>query len=428
MIELRVPGDKSIAHRVLILSGLANGTSRLEGLPHSTDVASTVGSLRRLGVPIAGDPPAPVVVQGPTRWIDPGGQLDCGNSGTTARLLTGLISGLGRGAELTGDASLRARPMDRVVYPLQAMGARIRYLADQDRLPIRILPRASGNLRSLRYRPRVSSAQVKSALLLAAVCSRVEVEINHVHGSRDHTERLLSEMGAPVGYCSDEDGQRAHFAPDDWDGLLRPLELTVPGDVSSASFLVAAALLGGREVRVSGVGLNPTRTGFLDVLHEMGCPVRALPTGHVAGEPVGDLVVRPASPRPFRFGGAMIPRLIDEIPMLAVLAATADGQSEFRGAGELRHKESDRLALLATNLRSIGVDCDELEDGLRIRGGEVPPAGLVRTAGDHRMAMAFGVLARLPGAALEIDDPECVNVSYPSFWRDLDRVLSPQSA
>lgn len=423
MLELRVPGDKSIGHRWLMVAALAEGCSRLSGLPDSADMGATIRVLRSVGARITGAPPDPLVVEGPMMWRTPSGPLDCGNSATTARLLIGLLAGAGREALVTGDASLRRRPMDRVAYPLQAMGARIRYLEATDHVPVLVEGRASGSLRPLRYRPRVSSAQVRSALLLAAVASRTGLEVIDRRESRDHTERVLAHLGAPVLWETGEAGLRVAFDPEEWDGSLSAFSDTAPGDLSSAAFLIVAALLSGRSVRVRSVGLNPGRVGFLEVIRGMGADVRTTTGQTVAGEPVGDIEVRPGSLRPFRIGEDLVPRIIDELPALAVLATRADGVSEIRGAGELRYKESDRLRQLRVNLECLGVPCEETSDGLRVGRAASPLKGRVATGGDHRIAMAFGVLSRLPANELTIDDRRCVAVSYPGFWTDLDRVL-----
>ena len=305
-----VPGDKSIAHRFLILSSLAEGESILSGVPSSLDVASTISCLRALGATIEDSEDGMIRVPGPARWKAPSLALDCGNSGTTARLLTGLLAGLGIEAQLRGDSSLSERPMDRVVYPLQAMGARITYADRPDRLPLRVEGRATGGLRSLRYRPRVSSAQVRAALLLAALAGRTDLEIVDRLRPRDHTERILRAMGAPVVSERVGSGERIHLVADSWDGGLAPLRATVPGDVSSAAFLVVAALLAGRPLTIRGVGLNPTRAGFLRVVEEMGAGVEVCETGVQAGEPVGDITVRPSNLRPFVVHEALVPQLI----------------------------------------------------------------------------------------------------------------------
>lgn len=424
MRRIAPPGDKSISHRALLLAPLASGPSRLRGLLAAGDVQSTARALRALGVRIPELRGAEVEIRGPVPLRSPPDALDCGNSGTLARLLVGLLAGLGLAARLDGDPSLRSRPMDRVAYPLQAMGARISYLERPGRLPLLVEARASGSLRPLRHRLRVASAQVKSGLLLAGLAGRVRVEVVEPGRSRDHTERMLAAMGAPVTFRPEGAGARATLDPEGWDGRLRPLDLRVPGDPSSAAFLIAAALLVGRPIRVEGVLLNPTRTGFLEVLREMGARVEEEPTGEEAGEPVGDLVVRPGPLGPFDIGPEMVPRLVDEVPALAVLAARAAGVSRLAGAAELRVKESDRLAALAANLGALGVPCRELSDGLEVAGTEAPLEGTVVTGGDHRIAMAFGALAAAPGCRVQVDDTDCAALSYPRFWEDLRAVVA----
>lgn len=406
-----------------MLAPLARGTTVVRGLLDAADVRSTAAAMRALGAAIPDLGPGEARIRGPADFRDPGEPLHCGNSGTTARLLAGLVSGLGREAVLDGDDSLRARPMDRVVYPLQALGARIEYLEGDDRLPFRVRRRATGSLRPLRHRPAVASAQVKSCLLLAGLASGTRVEVVEPGRSRDHTERLLRAMGAPVRFGPEGEGGRAEIArAEDGGHRLEPLDVTVPGDASSAAFLTAAALLGAGDVRLEGVGLNVTRTAWVEVLRRMGGMVTVEETGDEAGEPVGDLVVEPSSLRAFEIGPREVPRLLDEVPVLAVLAARADGTSVIRGAEELRVKESDRLALVASNLEDLGVRCRELEDGLEIVGDDGPLEGRVETGGDHRIAMAFGLLAAVPGCRVEVDDPACVEVSYPGFWSDLERL------
>lgn len=418
---LRPPGDKSISHRVLMLAGLADGTSRVENLLDAADVRSTAAVLRGIGARIPEDWSGTVELPGGASWRDAGAVLDCGNSGTTARLGAGLVAGLGRAAVLDGDASLRRRPMDRVVYPLQAMGARIRYEGETGRLPISLSARATGSLRTLRHRPRVASAQVKSCLLLAGLASGTRVEVVEPGRSRDHTERLLRAMGAPIAFGPEGEGARALLEPEDGRPPLSPLRMRVPGDPSSAAFLVAAALLAGRSARVEGVSLNPTRTGYLEVLRRMGARIRTEETGEEGGEPVGDLVVEPSELRGVEVPPSAVPRLLDEVPILAVLGARAEGTLAIRGAEELRVKESDRLALVAGNLEALGVSCRETADGLEVAGSGSPLSGEVLTEGDHRIAMAFAVLGTAPGCRIRVDRPECVGVSYPGFWEDLSR-------
>ncbi len=426
MIELRPPGDKSITHRALILASLAAGESRVRGASCSDDARATAGALAALGYPMPELTSEEMRLPGPGTLGVPAASVDCRNSGTSARLLAGTLAGLGIETTLDGDASLRARPMHRVVYPLQAMGARIEYLEASGRLPLRIHGRASGALRPLRHRPRVASAQVKSAILLAGITARVAVEVLEPGSSRDHTERLLEAMGAPVETTPGDGGAgRVRLDPAGWDGRLEPLRLEVPGDISSAAFLIGASLLSRRPARLADVGLNPTRTGFLEILEDMGAPIEYRVARASCGEPIGDIAVSPPERlRPFRVAGERLPTLIDEIPLLAVLAVRAEGRSEIRDAAELRVKESDRIGRLAAGLTALGVECEEKPDGLVISGTPRTLAGRIETAGDHRIAMAFGVLGADPAVQVELDDPDCASISYPGFWTDLETFRS----
>ena len=315
--------------------------------------------------------------------------------------------------------------MDRVVYPLQSMGGRITYAERRDRLPVVLEERASGSLRVLRYRGRVASAQVKSALLLAGLGAGVEVEVREPGVSRDHTERMLSSLGVPIEFGPLEDGGARVLLVGDPDRVGLPgFDLTVPGDISSASFLIAAGLLTGQPVYIDGVGLNETRTGFLNVIRRMGAVVTERIVETRLGEPVGSLEVVPGRLEAFEIEAEDVPILVDEIPVLAALASRARGVSRISGAGELRVKESDRLAGLAGNLGAIGVECRERPDGLIIEGSNRSLTGKVQTRGDHRIAMAFGSLGRSPGCAIEVDDTACVEGSYPGFWTDLDQLAA----
>ncbi len=419
-----VPGDKSISHRALILGALADGPSVLEGVPASGDVESTRSALASLGADSTRGGEGRIAVAGAASWRSPREAIDCGNSGTTARLLLGLLVGLGRGARLDGDESLRRRPMDRVVYPLQAMGGKLSWIGSRDRLPVLVEPRASGALRVLRYRSRVASAQVKSSLLLAALSSGTEVEVREPAVTRDHTERMLAALGAPIEFGPIPDGgARAALQGRADPPGIPGFQLQVPGDLSSAAFLVVAALLAELPVRIEAVGLNPTRTGFLDRLRAMGADLEVRVLEHRLGEPVGFIDVRPSGLRPLEIVAETAPACIDEIPVLAVLAARVPGVSRIRGASELRVKESDRLARIGSGLRDLGVACDEGPDGLTIEGTDRALKGTVRTAGDHRVAMAFAVLGCAPGCEIEVDDPACVDISYPGFWSDLRRLV-----
>ena len=365
-------------------------TSRIEGALTSLDAASSARVLRQLGVTVSPlGQGRDITVTGRGRFRRPASVLHCGNSGTTTRLLLGLLAAHPFSATLTGDRSLRRRPMRRVTVPLELMGARFGF-AGNDGLPLTV---RGGALRSLRYELPVSSAQLKSALMLAGVAAGVPVEVREPAGrSRDHTERMLRAFG----YAVEDDGEWIRFLPT---GSLEATRYAIPGDPSSAAFLVGAALLAeGGVLRIRDLCLNPTRTGFLRVLARMGADVAVEQVREAAGEPVGDLVVRPTALSATEVAPGEIPGLIDEIPLLSVLAARAEGTTIFREVGELRVKESDRLALLASNLRAVGARAEARGNTLSVEGGGATPAGRVVTAGDHRLAMAFAVLGTLPGA------------------------------
>jgi 3-phosphoshikimate 1-carboxyvinyltransferase len=329
--------------------------------------------------------------------------------------------------------------MDRVVYPLQAMGARVRYLAREGSLPVELEARRSGSLRPLSHRPRVASAQVKSGLLLAGLTAGVRVEVREPAPTRDHTERLLRALGVAVGSEASPAGvPTIRIDPVDRGHRLSLPSVSVPGDFSSAAFLLAACWLGTGAVEVRGVGLNATRTGLLSVADEIGARYEvdrradafagSAELGGPAEEPVGTVRAWPARLRAFEVDGRLLSSLVDEVPVLAVLAARASGVSRIRGAEELRRKESDRLAVLAHNLTAIGVSCRERPDGLDIEGTAEALAGRARPDGDHRIAMAFGALGVSPGCEISIEEPECVSVSYPGFWQDLERIGRSEAA
>lgn len=416
IVEMRVPGDKSISHRALILGALAEGTSQVRGLLAGEDAHSTAAVLRALGAPI-GELPADgeelaIVGRGLGGLEAPAEVLDCGNSGTTARLLLGLLAGQPFAATVTGDASLRSRPMRRVTEPLARMGARFDELGEPDRLPIRV---TGGPLRPLAYASPHASAQVKSALLLAGLAGRVETRVTEPYRSRDHTERMLRAMGAEVTLVTGEDGSPGVvLTPPE---RLEPLRMTVPGDFSSAAFFIALGLLApAGEVRLRGVGVNPTRTGLLAVLERMGAEIELGAVEEAGGEPVADIVVRPSALRGTRVTGEELPAMIDEVPVLAVLAARAEGETVVTGGAELRVKETDRITALVSNLRAIGVEAEELADGLVVRGMDAPVGGAVESRHDHRIAMAFGVLGAWSGRPIHVDDPGVAEISYPGFW------------
>jgi 3-phosphoshikimate 1-carboxyvinyltransferase len=426
VVKLTVPGDKSLTQRSLILAALADGESRLSGLLHGGDAESTAGALRALGAEI-GDLPADgseIVVRGVglAGLREPARELDLGNSGTGTRLLLGVMAGTPIRATLTGDASLSARPMGRVTEPLARMGARFEHGGPAGRLPLTVV--GARPLTPLVWASPVASAQVKSAILLAGLTGRASVSVTEPRRSRDHTERLLASVGVPVTAGAAEGGWRVSMTdpPDRIDAL----DFAVPGDVSSAAFVLAIAVLGGAgpSLTVTSVGLNPTRTAFLDVLGRMGARVSVEPDAEAWGEePVGQVTIGPAALRAVDVGAEEVPRLIDELPLVAALGATAEGVTSIRGAEELRAKESDRITAMVENLRAVGVRAEERPDGLDVEGTDAPLRGSVRTRGDHRIAMAFGVLGAVAGNRIEIDDRGAADVSFPGFWSLLDRLV-----
>jgi 3-phosphoshikimate 1-carboxyvinyltransferase len=408
---VRPPGDKSISHRVLMLAALAKGKSELSGLLTGDDVKSSARVLRQLGVKISTIRDSAVQVSG-SRLLAPGSRLNCGNSGTTARLMLGILAGQNFAATLTGDASLRRRPMRRITEPLKAMGADIKERGDGLPLTIR-----GGKLRGLNYKSPVPSAQVKSAILLAGLTAKVPVTIREPYRSRDHTERLFAHLGLAI---HERDGAISYHPA----AISIPaFQLSVPGDPSSAAFMVAAAVLAeGGELTIENVGVNPTRTGFLVVLERMGSHVERVNLRDEGGEPVADLLVRPATLKGTEVTAAEIPTLVDEVPVLAVLASRANGTTVFRDVGELRVKESNRLELMAENLRGLGVRAEALGNDLHVEGTEKPPRGRVDTASDHRLAMAFAVLGTAAGANVKLSEKKSVAISYPGFFADLKRI------
>ena len=425
-MSVRVPGDKSITQRALILAALAEGESRLRGLLHGGDAESTAGALRALGASI---PPLPadggeIRVQGVGLGglRTPAGPLDLGNSGTGTRLLTGVLAGSGITATLDGDASLRSRPMARVTEPLTGMGASFEFAGAPDRLPLIVHGRRP--LSPIDWSSPVASAQVKSAILLAGLVGGTFALLTEPRRSRDHTERLFAEVGAAVISHAAAGGWRVELR--DPPERVRALDFDVPGDVSSAAFLLALAALGGageEGLTIEAVGLNPTRTAFLDALRRMGVPVSVETTSpEGAPEPVGRVTVGRAELRGIEVAGDEVAGLIDELPLLAVLGARASGETRISGAAELRTKESDRIAATVSNLRALGVDADELPDGMVVRGTSAPLEGRARSWHDHRIAMAFAVLGATEGARVELDDLAVANVSFPGFAALLERV------
>ena len=400
--EVRLPGDKSISHRALILGALAGGTSHVRGLSQGADVKSTAACLRALGVH-ASD--SEVRGSGRNGLHAADGPLDCGNSGTTMRLLAGVLAAQKFASELVGDASLSGRPMDRVIAPLREMGAR----ADWPPLVVG----GSVPLHGIEHRPSVPSAQVKSAVLLAGLFARGTTAVVEATPTRNHTELMLTAMGANLSI----EGGRVEVKASE----LEPIDIDIPGDVSAASFwMVAGGLVPGSRIRVPQSGVNPTRTAFVDLLRASGFNIAVTHERSVAGEPVGDLEVGAAGEvRPVSVTGDMAAEMIDELPVLAVAATQLPGTSRITGAVELRVKESDRIAAMADGLASMGADITALDDGWVINGPRRLEGARVRSHDDHRVAMALAVAGLIADGTTEIEGAECVSVSYPAFFEQL---------
>ena len=427
---LAVPGDKSISHRSLILNAMARGTARVTGLSNGEDVMSTMACLKAMGVEITGalhphpSPPpegegiVTIVGRGPV-LEEPADILDAGNSGTSIRLLSGLLAAQPFLTVITGDGSLRSRPMRRIVEPLRLMGAQVMGRQNGSLAPLAI---RGGSLNGIEYDLPVASAQVKSCIMLGALSADGETVIHQPALSRDHTERMVSAMGASI----EENGLALRVKP----GPLAAVDIAVPGDISSAAFWIVAGLCHpNARVLVKGVGLNPSRTGIIDALQAMGAgnSLQLLNERTEGGEPVADVLATTAELRGTEIGGDMIPRILDEAPILAVAACFATGETVIRDAAELRVKESDRIATTVGELSRLGADIEAREDGMVIRGTGRLTGAPCRSHGDHRLAMSMAVCGLLADGGVEIHGSNDAAVSYPSFWDDLN-ILAPGCA
>lgn len=411
--SVTVPGDKSISHRALILASQARGKSRISGLSRGEDVRDTARALGALGVPSGrwGDEPYALDGMGPGGWKEPSDVLDFGNSGTGVRLMAGMLSAHPFFSVLSGDSSLRRRPMKRIVEPLRRMGASIEGRQKGSFLPLAVMGKT---LQGISYRTPVASAQIKSAVILAGLLGRGTTEVTEPAPSRDHTERMLRYLGVELEL---EGGTVRLRGGQGWEAR----DLLVPGDPSSAAFLLAAALITpDSEVTVRGVCVNGTRTGFLDILGEMGADISFDGRREVCGEPAADITARSCSLRGVSVPKSLVPRAIDEFPILAAIALFAEGKTVISGAKELRVKESDRIRTMASELGRIGGRVEEREDGLVIAGGNPLTTASCSSHGDHRVAMALAVAGCAIGGGLSVEDTSCVKTSFPTFWHTLE--------
>lgn len=406
--SLTIPGDKSVSHRSVMFAALADGTSHIEGFLEGEDTRATARIFSQLGVRIETPSPSQRIVHGV--GIDglkaPEAPLDCGNAGTGMRLLAGLLAGQAFDCTLIGDESLSGRPMRRVTGPLSQMGARID-TQDDGTPPLHV--HGGQTLHGIDFASPVASAQIKSAVLLAGLYAQGETRVVEPHPTRDYTERMLSAFGVDIEFSPGEarlrGGQR-----------LRATDIVVPADFSSAAFyLVAASIIPGSELRLKQVGLNPRRTGLLHALRLMGADITEENPAEQGGEPVADLVVRYAPLKGARIPEALVPDMIDEFPALFVAAAAAEGKTVVSGAAELRVKESDRLAAMATGLRALGMQVDETEDGATLHGGARLGSGTIESHGDHRIAMAFAIAGQISDGEVRINDIANVATSFPDF-------------
>jgi len=412
--DLTVPGDKSISHRSIMLGAIANGITTVRGFLRGEDNMSTMHAFRSMGVRIDDD--------GETLSIhglglhglqEPGDVLDCGNSGTTIRLITGLLSGQSFFSVVTGDQYLRKRPMKRVVEPLTRMGARILGRNQGSLAPLAI---SGGLLKAIDYQSPVSSAQIKSSIMLAGLYADGETTVREPSLSRDHSERMFRQFGASLEGFEGGVTVRGGFE-------LTAQEVSVPGDISSAAFFIVAALITpNSEIIIRNVGVNPTRTGVIDILKAMGGDIELLDQRELSGEPVADILVRSSKLKGISISGSVVPRAIDEFPAVCVAAACAEGVTSVRDAKELRVKETDRITAMAKNLRILGAEVAETDDGMDITGVERLAGGEVESFGDHRIAMSLSVAALVAANEITINDVDCVATSFPTFFQLLEKV------
>ena len=413
--EISVPGDKSISHRSLMFASLARGKSQISGLLQGEDCLATLKAFRALGVQIDTQDSTRLSVQGVglDGLKEPANVIDCGNSGTTMRLISGILAAQPFFSVLTGDQYLRKRPMRRIVEPLTRMGARIYGRDQHNRAPLAIV---GGALKPIDYSSAIASAQVKSAVLLAGMQTQGTTTVYEPHLSRDHSERMLRYFGVPLESFS---GGARVTGPVELEGR----DLVVPGDISSAAFfLVAALIVPNSELLLKNVGINPTRSGIIDILRQMGGSIELLDEREQCGEPVADLLVKSSRLCGIDINGELVPRAIDEFPVISVAATFADGVTRITDAAELRVKETDRIEAVCISLNKLGGRVEPLDDGMRITGTGHLSGGSVSSFGDHRIAMSMAIASLRAAAEVTIDDTGCTETSFPGFWALLDQI------
>lgn len=413
--EVTVPGDKSISHRSIMLGSIAKGNTEVEGFLQGADCLSSIACFRKMGVEIENNGDKVLVHGRGLRGLKaPDSILDVGNSGTTTRLMSGILAAQPFVSTVNGDASIQKRPMKRIITPLSQMGADIRSLRGNDCTPLEI---HGTNLHGIHYDSPVASAQVKSAILLAGLYADGETSVTEPEVSRNHTELMFEEFGVDIR----TEGKSVYVKPAD---ELYAKKVIVPGDISSATyFLVAAAITPNSCVTVKNVGINPTRDGILRVLSDMGADVTVEKTSGEIGEPIADVTVRTSDLKGCVVGGEVIPTLIDEIPAIAILACFADGETIIKDAAELKVKESNRIDVMVDNLKKMGADIEATEDGMIIRGGRPLHGAVIDSHLDHRVAMSFAVAAMNAEGETEITGAECVDISYPGFYEDMRKLV-----
>lgn len=414
--EIMPPGDKSISHRALILNSIADGKAKIDNLAPGEDVRATIGCLQALGVDIAEKEGLNIVSGvGPDGLREPQDVLDAGNSGTTTRLMAGLLAAQPFMSVITGDQSLRSRPMARLIQPLRQMGADIWGRGNDSLAPLAI---RGGKLKGIEYQLPVASAQIKSAILLAALYAKGKTTVIEPAPSRDHTERLMKAMGVKIR----RKGPRIEVAAS---APRSPMDVRVPGDLSAAAFwLVAGAIHPDARIKVVNTGVNPTRSGIIEVLQQMGARITVEWPRNEGGEPVADIVVESSELVGTQVRGRMIPRIIDELPLIALAGAFARGTTTVMDAQELRVKESDRIGATVRELARLGIDIEELPEGMVVRGGRQPVGAECSSHHDHRLAMTLGVAALVARGQTAIQDAEAVDVSYPGFWQDMEALAT----